>query len=355
VNAGAVGPLLRRMRTDTDLTLERLSALSGVSARALSDIERGMARGPQHRTVLALARALHLSPADQDALVAAARAGRRSAAPPPLPPVPRDTADFTGRSSELAQLMSALVRGRPVLVSGPPGYGKTALAVRAAHRLRDEFPDQVFVELGGTAADPPPPAVVATRVLRALTGRTRPPDQVPGDLRRALAERPVLLVLDDAATESQVRGLQRAAGGTPVLVTSRRPLAGLDGVQRIAVDRLPAADARRLLAALVPAEGTTARDLARLAELCDHVPLALRIAGNRVASRPGWTAAGLVDRLAVRGCRLDTLTAGDLRLRTAISTSVDRLPTSTRRLSRLSGRTFGAASVAAVAAVAGER
>jgi hypothetical protein len=159
----------------------------------------------------------------------------------------------------------------------------------------------------------------------------------------------VLLVIADAATESQVRGLQRAAGGTPVLVTSRRPPARLDGVQRIAVDRLPAADACRLLAALVPAEGTTARDLARLAELCDHVPLALRIAGNRVASRPGWTAAGLVDRLAVRGCRLDTLTAADLRLRTAISTSVDRLPTSTRRLSRLSGTTFGAASVAAVA------
>jgi hypothetical protein len=70
-------------------------------------------------------------------------------------------------------------------------------------------------------------------------------------------------------------------------------------------------------------------------------------------STPGWTAAGLVDRLAVRGCRLDTLAAGDRRLRTAISTSVDCLPTSTRRLlrrlSRLSGTTFGAASVAAVA------
>jgi len=352
VTAGAVGPLLRRMRTDRDLTLERLSALSGVSARALSDIERGIARGPQHRTVLALARGLQLPSADRDALVAAARAGRRCVAPPPLPPMPRDTTDFTGRSGELAQIRSALVRGRPVLLTGPPGYGKTALAVRAAHLLRDEFPDQVFVELGGTAAEPPPPGIVATRVLRALTGRAAPPERVPGELRSALTARRVLLVLDDAATESQIRALQRAAGPTPVLVTSRRPLAGLDLVQRIAVDRLPARDSCRLLAAIVLAEGTTAQDLARLAELCDHVPLALRIAGNRVASRPGWTAAGLVDQLAPRERRLDTLTAGDLQLRTAIGSSVDRLPASTRwlfrRLPLVQGTTFDAASAAAV-------
>ncbi|MFW3171636.1 helix-turn-helix domain-containing protein [Geodermatophilus sp. CPCC 206100] len=349
-----VGPLLRRLRLADDLTLEGLSALSGVSDRALSDIERGVARGPQHQTVLAVARALRLSAADRAALGAAARAGRRLPRAPALLPLPADLPDFTGRARELARLTAALSGppGSTVVVTGPPGQGKTALAVRAASLLRAAFPDQLFLDLGGTTGHPPSADAVATRVLPALTGRDGGPGRAGDRLRRVLAERPVLLVLDDAAAESQVRALRPAGGPGVVLVTSRRSLAGLEGVQRVALDRLPAADAERLLAAIVPPGQAAAADLARLARLCDSVPLALRVAGNRVASRPGSTAAGLVARLAVRAHRLDALTAGDLRVRAAIGSSVDQLGAAARqlfgRLALVEGPTFSAERAAAL-------
>src|SRR3954452_24449027 len=100
------------MRLDNQLTLERLSAASGISERALSDIERGVARGPQHRTVLAITAALGLSDADRARLVDAARVGRREARSPAPPPPPREVPDFVGREPEVAWLTAAL--------TGPP-------------------------------------------------------------------------------------------------------------------------------------------------------------------------------------------------------------------------------------------
>jgi hypothetical protein len=350
VEPDPIGPMLRRLRLGADLTLERLSELSGISDRALSDIERGVARGPQHRTVVAIARALGLSGPDHAAMVEAARAGRRypRPGPPSLPPLPRDVPDFTGRGEELARVTAALTGPWPpfVVVTGPPGYGKTSLAVRAAHLLRNAFTDQLFVELGGTTPGPPPADVVATRALRALTGQEGPPGAAPEQLRRVLADRSLLLVLDDAATESQIRAVLPAARRTAVLVTSRRSLAGLDAAERIRVDRLPAEDAQRLLAAIIPADQAAGADLGRLARLCDGVPLALRIAGNRLACRPGWTVAGLTARLAVPDHRLDGLTAGDLQMRAAIERSFAQLEPAAqqlfRRLALIDGRTFGA-------------
>jgi transcriptional regulator with XRE-family HTH domain len=350
-----LGRLVRRLRLEADLTLERLSAASGISDRALSDIERGTARGPQHRTVLAIARALDVPGADRAAMLRAAREGRRRGCPPAGSlPSPRDVPDFTGREPELARIAAALTpptaSGCPlVVVTGPPGHGKTSVAVRAATRLRSAFPDQLFVHLAGTSPEPPSPPVVASRVLRALTGRTTTD---PGHVRRLLTDRPRLLVLDDAVDEPQVRALLPAAGRSAVLVTSRRSLAGLDGATRVVLDRLPSAEAEQLLAAIIPAGQADEADLVRLAQLCDDVPLALRIAGNRIASRPGWTAAGLVARLAVRGRRLAALTAGDLDVRAAIGASVGRLGPSARRLFRslaaLQCRTFDADQAAAL-------
>src|SRR4051812_21797891 len=151
-------------------------------------------------------------------------------------------------------------------------------------------------------------------------------------LRRVLGERCVLLILDDAADESQVRALRPPPGRSALLVTSGRSLAGLDAAARFPLDRLSSAEARHLLASIIPAEQRTAPDLDRLAALCDHVPLALRIAGNRVASRPGWAAWGLAERLTPRNSRLNGLTAGDLSMRAAIRSSVDRLEPATRTL-----------------------
>jgi transcriptional regulator with XRE-family HTH domain len=340
VDAEPLGQVVRRLRLEADLTLERLSEASGISDRALSDIERGAARGPQHRTVVAIARALGLPEADRAAMVQAARDGRRRGrrAPSWRLPLPRDTADFTGREAELASITAALTgpraaRSPMVVLTGPPGYGKTSLAVRAAAGLRSALPDQLFVDLGGLTQDPPSPRAVAARVLSALTGRESTGGD-PGCVRELLADRPRLVVLDDAAGEAQIRALRPTTGPTAVLVTSRRSLAGLEDAERVPVERLPSADAQQVLAAIIPAEQADESDLVRLARLCDHVPLALRIAGNRVASRPGWTATALVGRLAARERRLDALTAGDLRMRAAIRSSVDQLGPSTRQLFR---------------------
>jgi NB-ARC domain-containing protein/helix-turn-helix protein len=351
-----VGPMVRRLRLGADLTLERLSELSGISDRALSDIERGVARGPQRRTVLAIAHALDLCAGDRAALMQAARTGRRRPQPPrrSLLPALRDVPDFTGRAQELARITTALCRPRPPLVvlTGPPGYGKTGLAVRAANLVRDEFSEQLLVSLGGTTAQPPSADVIVSRVLRALTGQQGATGRTQEQLQQVLGDRPLLLVLDDAAAESQVRAVLPLAGRAAVLVTSRRCLAGLEGAERIPVDRLSAEDAQRLIATILPSAQSHGADLARLAHLCDHVPLALRIAANRLVSRPGSTVQGLTERMAVRDRRLDLLTAGDLRMRTAFSASFAQLGSAARglfrRLAMIDARTFGVELAAAL-------
>ncbi|MBZ2194934.1 ATP-binding protein [Occultella gossypii] len=382
-----LGTLLRRLRTTADLTLEQLAERSGVSDRALGDIERGAALGPHHRTMLAIASGLRLPERERVALLAAARAGRRrggpSGAPPRHPdvppdggthlPLPRAVPDFAGRAAELATVAAALggdrgggraagTRGtdddtRPadrapapvVVVTGPPGYGKTSLAVRAAAVMRGRFPEQVFLDLGAMTPAMLEPGEVVAELMRALGAEGR---SDPARLRDLLAGRRVLVILDDAGSEAQVRAALPGSGPTAVLVTSRRALTGLDGVQRVHLDRLADADAQSLLAAILPGWQASAAELARLARLCDGVPLALRIAGNRLASRRGWTVAKFADRLAVPDRRLDALTAGDLAIRTAVGLSYRQLGEAAQRLFRrlalVDGRTFGPGLAAAV-------
>jgi tetratricopeptide (TPR) repeat protein/transcriptional regulator with XRE-family HTH domain len=336
-----LGALLRRHRQDADLTIEDLAAASGVSDRGIGDIERGVSRGPQHRTVQALADALGLDAGARSALLHAARSGRRRPAPaaaPPLP-LPRRVADFTGREVERADLAGVLTGhadAAPVaLVTGPPGFGKTTLAAQVARDVRGRFDEQVFLDLRGVDAAPVTPDSAVRRVAEALAAGTVPPD--PGDavehVRGLLAGRRVLLVLDNAASEDQVRPLLPAEGPAAVLVTSRRTLAGLSGVHRVALGRLDPADSVALLGRIVP-DGGAADHLARLAELCDDVPLALRIAGNRLATDAGRSIAGLVRRLSAEERRLDSLTAGDLQVRAVFASSYEQLGPGAQRLFR---------------------
>jgi transcriptional regulator with XRE-family HTH domain/tetratricopeptide (TPR) repeat protein len=336
-----LGALLRRHRQDADLTIEDLAAASGVSDRGIGDIERGVSRGPQHRTVQALADALGLDAGARSALLQAARSGRRRPAPaaaPPLP-LPRRVVDFTGREVERAALAGVLTGpadASPVaLVTGPPGFGKTTLAAQVARDVRGRFDEQVFLDLRGVDAAPVTPDSAVRRVADALAAGTVPPD--PGEavehVRRLLAGRRVLLVLDNAASEDQVRPLLPAEGPAAVLVTSRRTLAGLSGVHRTALGRLDPADSVALLGRMVP-EGSAVEHLARLAELCDDVPLALRIAGNRLAADAGRSIAGLVRRLSSEERRLDSLTAGDLQVRAAFASSYEQLGPGAQRLFR---------------------
>ncbi|MEU4807451.1 helix-turn-helix domain-containing protein [Actinosynnema sp. NPDC023587] len=355
------GDLLRGHRQRVKLTQEELAGGSGVSVRAISDMERGRAKGPQRRTVEALAAVLALDRDQSDALVAAAKDGRArrqvAVAPCALPP---DIADLTGREGALAVLADAAEAGPTsvVVVHGPPGAGKTALAVRAGYRLGSRFADGCFFfDLRGMDARPVHPAEVVHRMLLALGVETPPASEAErSDLyRELLRERSTLIVLDNAADEAQVRPLLATGLGSLVLVTSRQVLGGLAAVTRLGLDVLEHADSVALLGAIagrsrVTAEAAAARDVARL---CGHLPLALRIAGNRLASRPKWTVAHLAGQLADERRRLTALTAGDLQVRTAFEMSYRQLDGKAalvfRRLSLLPGATF-TAEPAAVAA-----
>jgi DNA-binding SARP family transcriptional activator/tetratricopeptide (TPR) repeat protein len=273
---------------------------------------------------------------------------RRPAAPAPVWPVcqlPPDIADFTGRDAEFAELTGVLGSGSGVpvaVLSGEPGSGKSTLAVRAAHGLRAQFPDgQLFVPLASAFGTRDIGEVLAD-LLRAL-GVTGP--AIPEDVRaRAavfrgrLTDHRVLVVLDDAADPEQVRTLLPGTPGCAVLVTSRRRLSGLAGVHRLPLGPLPDADAIQLLARVAGARvAREPADAARIVATCGRLPLALRIAGSRLAIRPNLRLAELADRLEDKVRRLDELTVSDLGVRGSIALSYDGLRAPTRRAFRLIG------------------
>ncbi|MEU8206668.1 helix-turn-helix domain-containing protein [Streptosporangium sp. NPDC049046] len=361
--------VLRRHRHAVRLTLEQLAEASGVSARTLSDMERGRSKGSQHRTVTALADALGLDDADRNQLVELAREGRlrdRWARPTGLCELPRSVGDFTGRAAGLAWTSELLRAGDAPgaagvgLITGSAGLGKTTLAVRAGHVLRPDFPRGVFfLDLFGMSPQPLPVDDALGMLLRALGIADQ---QIPGDVaeraslyRSLLRDRRALIVLDNAASEEQVRPLLPGGGAGKALVTSRRLLAGLEGVRRLALGPLPPLEATKLLTGILKERSAPDEESAvgRLAQLCGGLPLALRIAGNRLVSRPGWNAADLAARLTNEERRLDQLSAGDLKIATAFGLSYEQLAISTRRLFRRLALVPGRDFDAALAAVAG--
>ncbi|MFI6925234.1 helix-turn-helix domain-containing protein [Nonomuraea spiralis] len=355
--------LLRGHRHAARLTLEQLAAASGVSARTLSDMERGRSTGPQHRTVTALADALALDGHARTRLGELAREGRlrdHGTRSNGLCELPRSVGDFTGRTAELAWT-SRVAQAEASLITGPAGLGKTTLAVRAAHVLRPGFPDGVyFLDLHGMSARPVSAGDALARLLRAFRGADR---SAPRDVaarasryRSLLRERRVLVVLDNAGSEDQLRPLLTDGGPSRVLATSRRLLAGLDGLHRLRLGPLPPAEAVLLLTGILGGRGPSESGpaIAELARLCGGLPLALRIAGNRLVSRPGWTAADLVARLSGEERRLDQLRAGDLRIANAFGVSYEQLGEAGRRVFRRLSSVPGKDFDASVASVVGD-
>jgi len=264
-----------------------------------------------------------------------ARAAPKAVTPPAVRPrqLPPAIASFTGREQELAELERLLGRPAPeaattiVAINGPAGVGKSALANRAAHRLAAHFPDgQLYVDLQGEAGGLAPldTGEVLGRFLRALgaDGRHLPVqrEERAGLLRSLLAERRLLVMLDNAATAAQVRLLLPASATCAALITSRRHLAELDGVVHLRLDLLSTDESVALLAQLagshrVVAEPATSAEVVRM---CGRLPLALRIAGARLAARPAWSMSTLAQRLRDERLRLDELELGGLAVRASL-------------------------------------
>jgi transcriptional regulator with XRE-family HTH domain len=366
--------VLRGYRRAARLTLEQLADVSGVSARALSDIERGQSKGPQHRTVTALADALVLDGDARKQFIELARDGRLRdhwARPAGVCELPRLVDDFTGRAAELAWVnelaYAGSSRGSGVvgLITSSGGMGKTTLAVRAAHQLRPSFPGGVlFLDLLGMAqrlgaGQRPMAAGDALRLLLRALGVAD--EQVPGDIheraslyRSVLRDRRALIVLDNAGSEEQVRPLLPGESPSRALITSRPLLTGLEGVRRLALEPLAPPEARELLTRILGDRAAADEPaLTQLAGLCEGLPLALRIIGNRLLSRPGWDAAELAARLADEERRLDQFTAGDLQVASAFATSYEQLADSARRMFRRLAAVPGRDFDATLAAVAG--
>lgn len=274
-----------------------------------------------------------------------------------LKQIPQDVSRFTGRLEHLAALDRLVERpaGGPEatvisVIAGMAGVGKTALAVHWAHRVRDRFPDGVlYLGLHGHESAPPvEPADALERFLRDLGLEA---GEIPATVeerasryRSLLADRRLLVLLDDAVSEDQVRALLPGSGACAVVVTSRSRLAGLvarDGATRLDLDVLSQEEAIALLERVIGAERASAEREAvgRLAAACAQLPLALSIAGARVTARPPGGPAELVGELAQDG-RLGALElAGDPagQVRTVFSWSYNTLRPDVARMWRLLG------------------
>jgi DNA-binding SARP family transcriptional activator/DNA-binding MarR family transcriptional regulator len=232
--------------------------------------------------------------------------------------LPADIPDFVGREAELRALTGLLSGGetvRVVNVVGRPGTGKNALVVRATREVRGNFPDgQLYVDLIDADGQPAPAGRVLGGMLRALGGPDVP--ESPGEaallFRSWTADRRPLVVLNKASDEHLPHHLFPTGAGCAVVVVSRAPVDALSGAVRLRVPALSTVEAVELLAAMI-GQGRVDQECAaavELVELADRLPLALRAVGARLAARPGWHLARLVERMRDENHRLAELSYG---------------------------------------------
>lgn len=355
--AGQTAEALSRYATTRRRLVEELGAEPGVELRRV------------HQEILRGDPDLHSEPA--------ALSVRPSRPDPSLwrPPaqLPGGLPGFTGRTDELTALDQTMVainrRTAPVIsvVSGTAGVGKTALAVHWAHRIRDEFPDgQLYVNLrgfsaAGTVMDP------AQAVQRFLDAFEIPPQRVPADVqaqvalyRSLLANRRVLVVLDNARDADQVRPLLPGSPGCLTIVTSRNQLSSLiavDGAHPLTLDLLTVAEAGELLARRLGADRVAAEPLAvdEIITRCSRLPLALTIVAARAAAHPRFSLTSLATELGATG-GLDAFHREDpsADVRAVLSWSCQALSAGAARLLRLLSQHPGPdIATAAAASLAG--
>jgi tetratricopeptide (TPR) repeat protein/DNA-binding XRE family transcriptional regulator len=379
------GSLVRRYRTVATLTQEELAARAGLSVRAVSDIERGRTRRPFLRSVRQLADALELAAPARAQLIAAAEPDAvtgpmpvtgpvpGTGSPPGslVPPVPRQLpcgpARFTGRADELNALtglagLAVQEAGTSVVISGTAGVGKTALAVHFAHGAAASFPDgQLYIDLRG--AGPSGRPARPEEVLRAFLGAfglrdDRLPPDVPAQaalFRSLVAGRRILVILDNAHNEQQVRPLLPGSAGCLTVVTSRRQLAGLaaaDGARLLSLQVLSEAESLRLLAGRLGDRVERELEAAtQVSALCAGLPLALSVAAARAATHAGKPLTALAAELRQEN-PLNALDIGDpaTNIRVVLSWSYCNLTPAAAAVFRLFGLQSGPAITVPAAA-----
>ncbi|WP_234439018.1 AfsR/SARP family transcriptional regulator [Streptomyces sp. NRRL B-3229] len=248
--------------------------------------------------------------------------------------LPADLPDFTGRRAELAWLRARLEPGagdrtRQAFVTGMAGVGKSALALRAAHALRDRFPDgRLYADLTRPDGEPRDPAGILRSFLRALAIGPGAGEDTLDELVRLYrthsAGRRILVVLDNATGHGQLSALLPTSPEAAVLVTGRRHPPGASGHDTAVLAPFTDEEATRLLATVAgPERIATEADAAReIVRSCAGLPLAVRIAAVQLAARPHWRVARLAARLADPWSRLDELTYDSLDVRESLARSL---------------------------------
>ncbi len=263
-----------------------------------------------------------------------------------------DAMTFRGRDGEIASIRQAFTEDtghgvRPVLVTGGPGIGKSALAAHVATLLRDRFPDGLLrVDLGGRTSEPAGPTAILARLLRGIGLSDA---EIPADpharaarYRALLAERRILVLLDDAAGAEQIAPLLTVGPRSSALITSRVSL-GLNRIHTVVLRELTMAESIEILEADVGAERIRAEEWAAsaLARCCSGIPLALRAVGARLAARPHWTVAGQLGRMSDEQQRLNEFSYGTFDIRRSMAPTVDRLGPRAAAVFRYLGTTLG--------------
>ncbi|MGN9787791.1 BTAD domain-containing putative transcriptional regulator [Nonomuraea sp. ZG12] len=365
-----VRELANRRELDEPLHVELILTLaaSGRQAEALAAYDRIRS---------ALADQLGIDPGDRlrsaqlAVLRQQERRGRRTRGRTAIQQAPAAPPDFVGRADEMARIEAALARtgqesgpasSRIVLIDGIAGVGKTALALATAHRLRAQYPDgQLYADLRGTTATALEPMLVLGRFLRALGVPSRrigtDETEAAALFRSELADRRMLVLLDNAHDADQARPLLPGAGGSDLIVTSRRRMLGLAGACAVHLEPLNREESITLIAATAGSHRIDADPDAagELAEACARLPLALRIASARLATRQAWTIADLTRRLHDDNRRLTELSTGESSVLTSFQLSYADLSAAAQRAFRLCslhpGDDFGADSTGVLLAM----
>jgi tetratricopeptide (TPR) repeat protein/transcriptional regulator with XRE-family HTH domain len=333
-----LGGRLRQFRLRGAMTQEELAFKAGLGVRTIRDIETGRTR-PQPHTLRLLVAALGIDEADRRSLTETP--DQLDPAPRELPRVP---AVFAGRESQLASITTAVDHGTGLVVlHGMAGIGKTTLALRAAHDLSSRFPDgHLFMNLQGFTQSAGPRPTVTSLLTRALLSLGLTQQEAPVDTdelvvryRSVLADRRVLLVLDDAANAEQVEALMPGSLGSLVIATSRHDLSVLADAHHVPLDPPPMREAAAMVRAAC--DRITEQEGAAIAARCERLPLAMGLAAARLRSCPHWSVEDLLGRFADEGRLLDEVDMGHAGVAEALHASYRELDDAQQRLLRRLG------------------